>query len=38
MATYNTNSFKSGLRIILDKDPYIIIENEFVKPGKGASI
>ena len=35
MATYNTNSFKSGLRIILDKDPYIIIENEFVKPGKG---
>ena len=35
MAKYNTNSFKSGLRIILDKDPYIIIENEFVKPGKG---
>ena len=35
MATYNTNSFKSGLRIILDRDPYIIIENEFVKPGKG---
>ena len=35
MATYNTNSFKSGLRIILDQDPYIIVENEFVKPGKG---
>ena len=35
MATYNTNSFKSGLRIILDRDPYIIVENEFVKPGKG---
>ena len=35
MATYNTNSFKSGLRIILDRDPYIIMENEFVKPGKG---
>ena len=35
MATYNTNVFKSGLRIILDKDPYIIVENEFVKPGKG---
>lgn len=35
MATYNTNVFKSGLRIILDHDPYIIVENEFVKPGKG---
>ena len=26
---------KSGLRIIIDKDPCIIVENEFVKPGKG---
>lgn len=35
MATYNTNEFRSGLKFILDKDPYSIIENEFVKPGKG---
>lgn len=35
MATYNTNQFKSGLKIILDGDPYNIVENEFVKPGKG---
>jgi len=35
MANYNTNEFRSGLRIILDGDPYIIVENEFVKPGKG---
>jgi elongation factor P len=35
MASYNTNEFRSGLRIILDSDPYIIVENEFVKPGKG---
>lgn len=35
MATYSTNEFKSGLRIILDGDPYAIVENEFVKPGKG---
>lgn len=35
MANYNTNEFRSGLRIILDRDPYIIVENEFVKPGKG---
>lgn len=35
MATYSTNEFKCGLKIILDNDPYNIIENEFVKPGKG---
>ena len=35
MATYSTNQFKSGLKIILDGDPYNIVENEFVKPGKG---
>lgn len=35
MATYSTNEFKSGLKIILDGDPYTIVENEFVKPGKG---
>ena len=32
---YSSNAFKSGLRIILDQDPYIIVANEFVKPGKG---
>jgi elongation factor P len=35
VATYSTNEFKSGLKIILDGDPYAIVENEFVKPGKG---
>ena len=35
MATYSTNEFKGGLKIILDGDPCSIIENEFVKPGKG---
>ena len=35
MATYSTNEFKSGLKILLDGDPYTIVENEFVKPGKG---
>ena len=35
MASYNTNEFKSGLKIMLDGDPYAIVENEFVKPGKG---
>ncbi|MEM7016588.1 MAG: elongation factor P [Pseudomonadota bacterium] len=35
MATYSTNEFKSGLKLIIDGDPYNIVENEFVKPGKG---
>ena len=35
MAHYNTNEFRSGLRLIIDNDPCIIVENEFVKPGKG---
>jgi len=35
MASYSTNEFKSGLKIMLDNDPCSIIENEFVKPGKG---
>jgi elongation factor P len=35
MASYSTSEFRSGLRIIIDKNPCIIVENEFVKPGKG---
>jgi elongation factor P len=35
MATYSTNEFRGGLKIILDGEPFNIVENEFVKPGKG---
>ncbi len=35
MARYSTNEFKAGLKIMLDNDPCSIIENEFIKPGKG---
>ncbi|MDX1250830.1 MAG: elongation factor P [Gammaproteobacteria bacterium] len=35
MATFSTNEFKSGLKIMMDGDPCAILENEFVKPGKG---
>lgn len=35
MATYSTNEFRGGLKIMMDGDPCSIIENEFVKPGKG---
>ena len=35
MATYSTNEFKNGLKLMLEGDPCTILENEFVRPGKG---
>ena len=35
MANFSTNEFKSGLKVMLDGEPCSILENEFVKPGKG---
>ena len=37
MKKLNANAFYIGLKIIINKDPYSIIENEFIKPGKGQS-
>ncbi|MGY6214859.1 elongation factor P [Methylolobus aquaticus] len=35
MALISTSEFKGGLKVMLDGDPCTILENEFVKPGKG---
>jgi elongation factor P len=35
MANYSTNDFKSGLKVMFEGDPCAILENEYVKPGKG---
>jgi len=35
MANYSTSEFRSGLKLMLDGDPCAIVDNEFVKPGKG---
>ena len=35
MSNYSTNEFRSGLKLMLDHDPVSIIENDFVKSGKG---
>ncbi len=35
MATVSTNEFRSGLKVLLEGEPCSILENEFVKPGKG---
>ena len=35
MASYSTNEIRSGMKVMLESDPCSILENEFVKPGKG---
>ncbi len=35
MARYSTSEFRNGLRLMLEGDPCIILDNEFVRPGKG---
>ena len=35
MAMVSTNEFRKRLKILLEGQPYMIVENEFVKPGKG---
>ena len=35
MTTFSTSQFKLGLKILIDGDPYTIVLNDIVKPGKG---
>ena len=35
MVSYSTSDFRVGLKILIDNDPCVIIEEEFNKPGKG---
>ena len=35
MATFSTNEFKPGMKVLLEAEPCAILENEYVKPGKG---
>ncbi len=35
MSQVSTNEFKGGLKVEVDGEPYTIVTNEFVKPGKG---
>lgn len=38
MANYNTSDFRKGLKVQIDGNPYIMIECNFVKPGKGQAL
>jgi elongation factor P len=35
MITYSSSNLRSGLKIVFNKEPYIVYSNELVKPGKG---
>ena len=35
MASYNTSDFRKGLKVQIDGEPYLMVEMNFVKPGKG---
>lgn len=35
MTTYGLNEIRSGMKLIIDNDPCVVVDNEFVKPGKG---
>lgn len=32
---YNVNQLRTGLKILLNNEPYLVLNNQFVKPGKG---
>jgi len=35
MAQITVNEARSGMKVDIEKEPYNVISNEFVKPGKG---
>ena len=35
---YNASDLKKGLKIQIDKDPYVVIDFQFSKPGKGQAL
>ena len=35
MGVYGLNEIRGGMKLIIDNDPCVVVDNEFVKPGKG---
>ena len=35
MAQVSTNEFRAGIKVEVDGEPYTMVSNEFIKPGKG---
>ena len=35
MGAYGMNEIRGGMKLIIDDEPCVVVDNEFVKPGKG---
>jgi elongation factor P len=35
MASYGMNQLKNGLKLLIDNEPHVVVDLDFVKPGKG---
>ncbi|MEA3179848.1 MAG: elongation factor, partial [Gammaproteobacteria bacterium] len=35
MSSYTTSEIRGGMKLLIDGEPFAVVENEFVKPGKG---
>jgi elongation factor P len=38
MSTYSTSEFRKGIKVTIDNEPYLMVETEFMKPGKGQAV
>lgn len=38
MASYSTSDFRKGLKVQIEGEPYLMVEMEFMKPGKGQAV
>ncbi len=38
MASYGMNDVKNGMKILVNAEPAVITDTEYVKPGKGPSL
>jgi len=35
---YNASNLRKGLKILIDKEPYVVVDFQFTKPGKGQAL
>ena len=38
MATYKTGDFRKGIEVMIDGEPWLMVEMNFRKPGKGNAL
>ena len=38
MATYKTSDFRKGIKVMIDNEPWLMVEMNFRKPGKGNAL